>query len=163
LVVGVSTIRAVFRVLGHPFAKTPCEALQLGRGNIGGNPLPQDEDGESYERSPTQYEDDVFSIQERSISPTVDIANAVRECVHCGRRLKNPKARYYSPACYVRSKERRERRRAAGLPTVPTPAEIAAECLEIQKTWSAAEFAQRAPHLAPVRWELLCVPRAGLG
>jgi hypothetical protein len=95
---------------------------------------------------------------------TVEAAT-VRECRHCGRALKNSKNRYCSPACFSRSVERRQRlrewraqRRAQGLPTVPTVEEIAAECLEIQKGWSAAEFAQRAPHLAPVRWALQMVP-----
>ena len=69
-----------------------------------------------------------------------------KQCRGCGRTLNNHKNNYCSKLCYVRSVEHRRRlrewhamRKAAGLPPLPMPAEIASECLEIQKTWSDAE------------------------
>ena len=99
----------------------------------------------------------------------IQISDEVRECRACGRTLKNAKYRYCCKKCWANSAERmrrlkewRARRAALGLPPLPLPDEIAAQCLEIQKSWSDEERARRAPHLAPVRWELLCVPGAGL-
>jgi hypothetical protein len=89
-----------------------------------------------------------------------------KECRACGRTLKNPANRYCSKRCYTRSALHKKRlrawhaRRAAlGLPSLPTPPEIAAECLEIQATWSESERTSRMrPDLRPVPWELQCVP-----
>ncbi len=90
----------------------------------------------------------------------------VRECVACGRTLKNPKYRYCSKRCWANSAERmrrlkewRAKRAALGLPSLPLPSEIAAECLAIQSKWSDAERIERMrPDWRPIRWEILCVP-----
>jgi hypothetical protein len=95
--------------------------------------------------------------------------STVNACVVCGRPTKGSSEQGLCQPCSTRSERRlrrvrawRARRVALGLPVPPTPEEIAAECLEIQKTWSPSEFGQRAPHLAAKRWELLCIPGAGL-
>jgi hypothetical protein len=99
------------------------------------------------------------------------VSDTTKECLGCGRTLKNPrKYRYCSKRCYVRSAEHKRRlrawhakRAALGLPRVPLPAEIAAECIAIQAMWSDAErVARMRPDLRPIPWELQCVPCAAL-
>ena len=83
-----------------------------------------------------------------SDEPTV---TAVRLCKGCGRPTKG--STWCSRGCWIRSAERLRRirewraaRKAAGLPIdppPPSPEQIQAECAEIRKGWTAADFGPR--------------------
>jgi hypothetical protein len=95
--------------------------------------------------------------------------STVNACVVCGRPTKGSSDLGLCQPCSTRSERRlrrvsawRAKRVAAGLPVPPTKEEIAAACAEIRKTWSPADFAIRAPHLAARRFDADREYRAGI-
>lgn len=61
-------------------------------------------------------------------------------CEHCGARCLDPRARFCDRECYFAAARAGVfHDQTSGSAVDPTPDEIAAECLEIQATWSTKE------------------------